>query len=76
MESSAGQSYILNKSELQTGAAPKCPQKKSYKVDLKNGETYYWCTCGLSNKQPFCDGSHVQMPGYKPLKFTHDGPDG
>ena len=25
--------------------------------DLKSGATVYWCTCGLSGKQPFCDGS-------------------
>lgn len=26
-------------------------------VDLDPG-TYYWCTCGRSSNQPFCDGSH------------------
>lgn len=28
------------------------------KVELKKGETYAWCSCGSSSKQPFCDGSH------------------
>ena len=28
------------------------------KVDVKKGETYAWCSCGASNGQPFCDGSH------------------
>lgn len=27
-------------------------------VDLEEGKTYYFCTCGKSDKQPFCDGSH------------------
>jgi CDGSH-type Zn-finger protein len=27
-------------------------------VDLEAGKTYYWCACGKSAKQPFCDGSH------------------
>lgn len=33
-------------------------------VSVKAGEKYYWCRCGLSSKQPFCDGSH------KGTKFT------
>ena len=27
-------------------------------VDVELG-TYYWCSCGKSKSQPFCDGSHV-----------------
>ena len=27
-------------------------------VDVEAGKTYYWCSCGQSKKQPFCDGSH------------------
>jgi CDGSH-type Zn-finger protein len=27
-------------------------------IDVKAGETYWWCRCGLSRQQPFCDGSH------------------
>lgn len=27
-------------------------------IDVKKGETYYWCSCGKSAAQPFCDGSH------------------
>ena len=27
-------------------------------VDVEAGKTYYWCVCGKSAKQPFCDGSH------------------
>ncbi|KAI9357271.1 hypothetical protein DFJ73DRAFT_657219 [Zopfochytrium polystomum] len=36
---------------------------------LHMGETKLWCTCGLSKKQPWCDGSHVGT-GFKPLKWT------
>ena len=32
--------------------------KTPCKVDLVEGEHYFWCTCGLSAKQPFCDGAH------------------
>ncbi len=27
-------------------------------VDVEAGKTYWWCSCGKSAKQPFCDGSH------------------
>ena len=27
-------------------------------LDVEEGKYYYWCSCGKSSKQPFCDGSH------------------
>jgi len=33
-------------------------QKGPYPVDVEAGKTYWWCACGRSAKQPFCDGSH------------------
>ena len=33
-------------------------QKSPYLKDVIEGKTYYWCSCGQSAKQPFCDGSH------------------
>ncbi|MFM8516682.1 MAG: CDGSH iron-sulfur domain-containing protein [Nevskiaceae bacterium] len=27
-------------------------------VDVEAGKTYWWCSCGKSARQPFCDGSH------------------
>lgn len=29
-----------------------------FEVMVNEGEKVYWCTCGLSGKQPYCDGSH------------------
>ena len=37
---------------------PTISQKEPYKVQVEKGKTYSWCACGLSQKQPFCDGSH------------------
>jgi len=42
-------------------------QKKSFVVELKEG-TYFWCKCGRSKNQPFCDGSHSGT-GFSPVKF-------
>ena len=44
-------------------------QKNPYPVELQAGKTYYWCACGLSAKQPFCDGSH-KPTSFAPLAYT------
>ncbi len=48
---------------------PKIAQKAPYLVDVEEGKTYYWCSCGLSAKQPFCDGSH-KGSGLSPMPYT------
>ncbi|MEE8388525.1 MAG: CDGSH iron-sulfur domain-containing protein [Acidiferrobacterales bacterium] len=45
-------------------------QKEPYAVELEPG-TYYWCACGRSQNQPFCDGSH-QVTNLQPLVFKID----
>lgn len=37
--------------------------------EIVANEEYYYCTCGRSKKQPFCDGSH-KGTGFKPLVFS------
>ena len=34
------------------------PQNAPYAVECEAGKTYFWCACGKSTNQPFCDGSH------------------
>lgn len=38
-------------------------------VQVVAGQTYMWCACGLSKKQPFCDGSH-KGTDLRPVKWT------
>ncbi len=47
---------------------PVIAQKSPYSQDLKAGD-YWWCACGQSKKQPFCDGSH-KGGAFTPVKFT------
>lgn len=48
---------------------PKIADKKPVKVELKKGEEKYWCACGLSSNQPYCDGSH-RTTDITPKKFV------
>jgi CDGSH-type Zn-finger protein len=45
------------------------PQKSPIAVELEEGKTYYWCSCGKSATQPFCDGAHKGTE-YAPKAFT------
>jgi CDGSH-type Zn-finger protein len=47
---------------------PTIAQKSPYPVEVEAGKSYFWCACGKSAKQPFCDGSH-KGSGMTPVKF-------
>ena len=49
--------------------APIPAQKAPYAVNVESGKRYFWCACGRSNAQPFCDGSHKDT-GLTPLAYT------
>ena len=40
-----------------------------FAVPVEAGKDYWWCACGLSKNQPFCDGSHKGGP-FTPLKYS------
>jgi CDGSH-type Zn-finger protein len=44
------------------------PKNLPFSVTLGAG-TYHWCSCGKSEKEPFCDGAHKDT-GKEPLEFT------
>ena len=49
-------------------AEPTVAQKSPFAVNVEAGKSYYWCSCGKSAKQPFCDGSH-KGSAFTPVKF-------
>jgi CDGSH-type Zn-finger protein len=48
---------------------PIVAQKSPFAVEVEAGKNYWWCSCGRSKRQPFCDGSHIGT-GLQPHSFT------
>lgn len=48
---------------------PVIAQKAPFPVEVEAGKSYFWCACGRSKNQPFCDGSHKDT-GFQPVKWT------
>ena len=44
------------------------PQNAPYAVECEQGKAYYWCSCGRSKNQPYCDGSHRDTD-FTPVAF-------
>jgi len=49
--------------------APHVAQKSPIAAEVEAGKTYFWCSCGQSKNQPFCDGSHKGSV-FSPVKWT------
>ena len=48
---------------------PKRAGDSPAKIELEKDKKYAWCSCGLSARQPFCDGAH-KGKGMSPQVFT------
>jgi CDGSH-type Zn-finger protein len=49
--------------------APEIAARAPLKIAVEAGKSYYWCACGKSAAQPFCDGSHAGG-SFAPLAWT------
>ena len=47
---------------------PVIAQKAPFQIATEAGKSYWWCACGRSSNQPFCDGSH-KATGFTPVKY-------
>lgn len=47
---------------------PVIAKRGAYPVRVEAGKSYFWCACGRSANQPYCDGSH-KGTGFSPVKF-------
>jgi CDGSH iron-sulfur domain-containing protein 3 len=52
-------------------AEPVVAQRSPFAIDVTAGKDYWWCACGKSRTQPFCDGSHKGSE-FNPMKYTAD----
>ena len=50
---------------------PSIAHKWPLKITMEEGKKYFWCACGLSKNQPFCDGSHKDTD-FGPTKYIAD----
>jgi CDGSH-type Zn-finger protein len=48
--------------------APEIGGRRPIPVHVEAGKSYWWCACGRSKNQPFCDGSH-KGSGFTPVEF-------
>ena len=52
-------------------AEPRIAQKSPFGVQVEAGKSYFWCACGQSKSQPFCDGSHKGSE-FTPVQYKSD----
>jgi CDGSH-type Zn-finger protein len=47
---------------------PEIGGRRPLMIEVEAGKSYWWCACGRSQKQPFCDGSH-KLTAFQPQEW-------
>jgi CDGSH-type Zn-finger protein len=61
--------FFIGNKPMPHRSEPIVAKKSPYVVELEAGKNDYWCSCGRSKSQSFCDGSH-QGSNFEPVKLT------
>jgi CDGSH iron-sulfur domain-containing protein 3 len=61
-------SRALQMSSEASMSDPVVAQKGPFAADVQAGRVYWWCACGRSQRQPFCDGSHKDT-AFQPVEY-------
>jgi CDGSH-type Zn-finger protein len=61
--------FLFTSTTTHTMSEPTIAQKAPLPVSVEAGKTYYWCSCGKSASQPFCDGAH-KGSDFAPTPYT------
>ena len=59
---------LLHSFRGKTMDKPVIVQKAPFKIAVAEGKSYFWCSCGQSKNQPFCDGAHKGSE-FSPMKY-------
>lgn len=51
-------------------ATPVRASDTPFSVSVKAGKDYWWCSCGQSKNQPFCDGAHKASGQFTPVMYS------
>jgi CDGSH-type Zn-finger protein len=56
---------------MRMSESPEIGGRQPIRIDVEAGKSYWWCACGRSKSQPFCDGSH-KGSAFTPIEFKAD----
>ena len=59
---------LVQETSMTATPTPETTTKAPLEVTVESGKTYWWCACGQSKQQPFCDGSHKGTE-FTPLRY-------